>query len=227
MDVRHVAIQDNPPPSRAPLARGNEELFGPQKPNLDAAGGCACRQKYSPSRSRFRPPYRVTLRFRVLPPGAASPTCAACSAQQRVPRIRRQGGRRRRRETIADLTWTATQPLYVSLGDSLRLLRPRRRGDQAQIEPPREHVAPVRAQLARRSRSSSSLASEPGPSRLEGVGVGRNLPPLLGDLDRELEVELEALGPASPAEGLVRVHGRSCQERCSAREIEGVFVPLE
>jgi hypothetical protein len=97
--------------------------------------------------------------------------------------------------------------MIAALTGPLPLLRPRRRGGQAEIEPPLEHATPVHAQLV---RSSVEVLEQPrerawAEQALEGLGVGRNLGPLLRDLARELEVELDAVGPASEAEGLVRV----------------------
>ena len=65
------------PPSRHPVRTYQGEAGKPTGTSIGAAFSewtqrRVCAHKNSPSRFRFRPPYRVKFRFRVLPPGAAS-----------------------------------------------------------------------------------------------------------------------------------------------------------
>jgi hypothetical protein len=59
-------------------------------------------RKNSPSRERFRPPSRQTVRFRVVLLGGLRPTGAPCSAQRHSMRIRTRPARARSKETRAN-----------------------------------------------------------------------------------------------------------------------------
>jgi hypothetical protein len=59
-------------------------------------------RKNSPSRERFRPPSRQTVRFRVVLLGGLRPTGAPCSAQRHSMRIRTRPARARPNESHAN-----------------------------------------------------------------------------------------------------------------------------
>ena len=110
---------------------------------------------------------------------------------------------------------------------SITCIPPARR--TSKVEPPLENLAPVRAQLvSTRAEFLDQLCQRTGAKHpFERLAVGWNVGPLLRNLGRYLEVELDAVSPRSPAEDLVWIEGRGRQELCPAREVECVGVPLE